>query len=37
VSFSTFARVEDGAQPDLVSFTKLCAGSGCHRASSSRR
>jgi transcriptional regulator with XRE-family HTH domain len=25
VSFSTFARVEDGAQPDLVSFTKLCA------------
>lgn len=25
VSFSTFARVEDGHQPDLVSFTKLCA------------
>jgi len=25
VSFSTFARVEDGSQPDLVSFTKLCA------------
>jgi len=24
VSFSTFSRVEGGAQPDLVSFTKLC-------------
>lgn len=25
VSFSTFARVEDGAHPDLTSFTRLCA------------
>lgn len=25
VSFSTMARVEDGAQPDLASFTRLCA------------
>jgi transcriptional regulator with XRE-family HTH domain len=25
VSFSTFARVEDGAHPDLASFTRLCA------------
>ncbi|MGN6204681.1 helix-turn-helix domain-containing protein [Humibacter sp.] len=25
VSFSTFSRVEGGSQPDLVSFTKLCA------------
>lgn len=25
VSFSTFSRVESGSQPDLVSFTKLCA------------
>jgi len=24
VSFSTFARVEGGSQPDLASFTKLC-------------
>lgn len=25
VSFSTMARVEDGAHPDLASFTRLCA------------
>jgi len=25
VSFSTLARVEGGAQPDLTSFTKICA------------
>ncbi|HVW27938.1 MAG TPA: helix-turn-helix transcriptional regulator [Polyangiaceae bacterium] len=25
VSFSTFGRVESGSQPDLVTFTKLCA------------
>ena len=25
VSFSTFSRVEAGAQPDLASFTRLCA------------
>ena len=25
VSFTTFSRVEGGAQPDLVSFTNLCA------------
>jgi transcriptional regulator with XRE-family HTH domain len=25
VSFSTFARVEGGSQPDLVTFTKLCS------------
>ncbi len=25
VSFSTMARVEEGAQPDLASFTRLCA------------
>lgn len=25
VSFSTLSRVEDGAQPDLATFTKLCA------------
>lgn len=25
VSFSTFTRVENGAQPDLASFTSLCA------------
>jgi transcriptional regulator with XRE-family HTH domain len=25
VSFSTFTRVEAGSQPDIVSFTKLCA------------
>jgi transcriptional regulator with XRE-family HTH domain len=25
VSFSTMSRVEDGAQPDLATFTKLCA------------
>ncbi len=25
VSFSTLLRVEDGAQPDLATFTKLCA------------
>lgn len=25
VSFSTLARVEDGAHPDLASFTRLCA------------
>lgn len=30
VSFSTFSRVEAGAQPDLVSFTKLCAWLGLH-------
>jgi len=30
VSFSTFTRVESGSQPDLVSFTKLCAWLGVH-------
>jgi len=25
VSFSTLSRVEDGAQPDLSTFTSLCA------------
>lgn len=25
ISFSTLSRVEDGAQPDLATFTKLCA------------
>ena len=25
VSFSTFSRVEDGSQPDLATFTRLCA------------
>jgi transcriptional regulator with XRE-family HTH domain len=25
ISFSTFARVEGGSQPDLVTFTKLCS------------
>ncbi|MGW2695350.1 helix-turn-helix domain-containing protein [Streptomyces sp. NPDC001296] len=25
VSFSTFSRVESGAQPDLATFTRLCA------------
>lgn len=28
VSFSTFARVETGSQPDLASFTALCAWMG---------
>jgi len=30
VSFSTFTRVESGSQPDIVSFTKLCAWLGVH-------